>query len=147
MKLTHRMTAFALSLLGLTAYAHDFSDLPRSTKIVEGFELEDDFLSVYGGRMNHIKTKLYGSVYDKEKKVPLQGIKVALYSGTQELAVIYTQKDGDFYFDDMFVWAGLSVEYTMIVSDPKGEFKALRRDLLFEIDEVTREEVVVLERK
>ena len=147
MKICKKICAFTLTMLGLSAYAKDFFDLPRSTKIVEGFELEDSFLCVYGGRSNHITTKLYGTVYDKEKKVPLSGIKVALYSGTSEVAGTYTKENGDFYFDDMSVWAGLSVEYTMIVSDPNGEFKSLRRDICFEIDEVIREEVIVLEHK
>ncbi|MBQ9205944.1 MAG: hypothetical protein IJ158_04450 [Treponema sp.] len=146
MKLYHKLCALALSLLGLSAYAQEW-ERPKRTKIVEGFELEDSFLTVYGGRRNYITTKLYGSVYDKDKKLPLKGIKIALYSGTHEMASAYSQENGDYYFDDFTVWAGLRVEYTMIVSDPNGEFAPLRRELCFELDEVTREEIVVLERK
>ena len=51
MKICKKICALALTALGLSAYAHDL-DLPRSTKIVEGFELEDSFLTVYGGRRN-----------------------------------------------------------------------------------------------
>ena len=144
MKICQKMCSLALAFLGLTTYAHAY---PRSVKIVEGFELEDSFLTVYGGRNNYIKTKLYGTVVDKEKKVPLSGIKVALYSGTNEMASTHTLENGEFYFDDMSVWAGLRVEYTMIVSDPNGEFAPLRRDIIFEENEVTREEFVILERK
>lgn len=147
MKICKKICAFALTMLGLSAYAQDFWDLPRSTKIVEGFELEDSFLTVYGGRRNRLRTQVYGSVYDKEKKIPLSGIKIALYSGTSEMRSTFTDENGDFYLDEMTVWAGLHIEYTMIVSDPDGVFKPIRRDILFEIDEVTHEEFVVLERK
>lgn len=146
MKICKKICAFALTMLGLSAYAHDW-DLPRNTKTVEGFELEDSFLSVYGGRRNSIKTKVYGTIMDKEKKVPLSGIKVALYSGTSEIARAVSQENGEFYLNEASVWAGLHVKYTIIVSDPNGKFKPVRRDIIFDIDEITREEFFILERK
>ena len=147
MKLTHRITVFALSLMGLSLYALDLSDIPRHTETIEGFELEDSFLSVYGGRRNSIKTKVYGTIMDKEKKVPLSGIKVALYSGTSEIVRAVSQENGEFYLNEASVWAGLHVKYTIIVSDPNGKFKPVRRDIIFDIDEITREEFFILERK
>ena len=144
MKICKRICVFALSLLGLSAYS---KDLPRRhTKIIEGFELEDSFLTVYGGRRNHITTKLYGTICDKDEN-SLKGIKIAIYDGTYEKAQTFSDENGAFYFDDFSVWAGLKVKYTMIVSDPNGEFAPIRRELNFEIDEVTKEENVILERK
>ena len=144
MKICKKICMFALGFLGISSSA---LCIPRIIKIVEGFVLEESFLSVYGGRNNYIKTALYGTVYGTDEKTPLFGIKVALYDGTNELASVITDENGTFYFDDISVWAGLNVKYTMIVSDFAGNFKPLRRDILFEIDEVTREEVVVLEHK
>lgn len=146
MKFVHRMTAFVLSLLGLSVYVRDSWAKPKNTKIVEGFKLEDYFLSVYGGRNNYITTKLYGKILDKEKNMPLADVKVALYSGTSEMAVTYTQEDGSFYFDSESVWAGVGVDYTIIVSAPNKEYKPVRQDISFETYEVTREEILVLEK-
>ena len=70
-----------------------------------------------------------------------------MYDGTYERASVVTDENGAFYFDDMSVWAGLHVSYTMIISDPNGTYAPVRRDLRFELDEVTREEIVILEKK
>lgn len=138
-----RSCAFALALLGVSAYARDLPDV----KIVEGFELQDSEVCVYGGAANRLRTKIYGMVGDGQKKKMLAGIKIALYDGTTEIACTYTQENGEFYFDEVSLWAGLSVTYTMIVSDPKSIYAPEKRDLLFDFGEVTREEFVALKRK
>ena len=63
------------------------------------------------------------------------------------MAEVFTDEKGAYYFDDMDLWAGVGVDYTMIVSDPKKKLKPMRRDLSFETYEVTREEIVFLESK
>lgn len=137
-----RSCAAALSLLGV-------SSIGMATgcrgKNVEGFRLRDVEICVYGGQENYIKTKLYGTVVAAKTKEPLAGIKVAVYDGTSEKAVAYTDEKGNFYFDDMSLWAGVGVEYAMIVSDPKKKRRSVKRDLSFEVGEVSREEIVVLE--
>ena len=136
--------AAALSLLGVSV-----SGMSRfgGVKVVEGFKLQDSMACVYGGQENYITTKLYGTVVSAKTKKSLAGIKVAVYDGTREMAAVYTDEKGNYYFDDMNLWGGVGMEYTMIVSDPNKKHRSLRRDLSFEVGEVTREELVVLEAK
>lgn len=144
MKICIKVCAAALSLLGLTAYA---KARPDNTKNVEGFVLEDSHLSVYGGRNNYITSRLYGKVISKENKVSLEGIKIAVYDGTSEVASVLTEKDGTFFIEKLSVWAGVGIDYTIIVSDPNKKFKAQRREIRFEMNEFSHEEVFALEEK
>lgn len=152
-KTWRKSCAFMLSLLGVSMQAcaspnHKDLDFPGSNSItIEGFELQNTEVCVYGGPSNYIRTKVYGTVTDGKSKTPLEGIKVALYSGTSEMAVTYTKKNGDFYFDEVSLWAGVGVTYTMIVSDPKNGYTSVKKDLVFDINEVLREESVVLQPK
>ena len=142
--LIKRLCAVALSLLGVSSVGMAAG---CRSKTVEGFKLQDTEICVYGGQENYITTKLYGSVFDAKTKEPLAGIKVAVYNGTRQMAEVFTDEKGVYYFDDMDLWAGVGVDYTMIVSDPKKKLKPMRRDLSFETYEVTREEIVFLESK
>lgn len=138
MKICKRICAFALAILGVSIYARDAHS--RRTKNVEGFVLESDETCVYGGRNNYIKSAIFGKIAASGEKNALSGIKVALYSGIHESACAYTDDDGNFQFGDMFFWAGVGVKYTIIVSDPNGVFEAERRDIEFEIGEISKEE-------
>ena len=143
-KILMRSCAAALSILGVSSgvmYARG------NTKVVEGFKLQDSMVCVYGGQENYIKAKVYGTVVSAKTKEALAGIKVALYDGTSEMASTLTDENGNYYFDDLGLWGGLDIAYTMIVSDPKKKFRSLKRDLTFDIGEVTREELVILESK
>jgi len=149
MKICKRVCAFLLALLGVSVYARDF---PRHVKNVEGFELEDSETCVYGGRRNYINTRLFGNVTfsdsgDEKDSKPCPGMTVLLYSGTSELGRVSTDETGRFLFAETSVWAGVSVKYTVIVSDPNGKFEPVRRDFTFDIDEIVREENFSLELK
>lgn len=143
-KILMRSCAAALSLLGVTS---GVMHARGNYKVIEGFKLQDSMECVYGGRENYIKTKLYGKVLSAKTKEALAGIKVALYDGTNEMASAFTDENGNYYLDDLGLWGGLGVEYTMIVSDPKKKHRSLKRDLTFDVGEVSREELVILESK
>lgn len=136
--------ALALSVLGVSTSG---LAMGCSVKVVEGFKLQDSRVCVYGGQDNYITTKLYGTVVSAKTKEPLAGIKLAVYDGTRVMATVYTDENGKYYFDDMSLWGGVGIKYTLIVSDPKKKHRSLRRDLSFEVGEVTREELIDLEPK